>query len=346
MLWLQVKYAKLLSYSLGHYKEKSATPYSAHFRCPLCGDSKKKKSLTRGSFYTKTGCLMMGCFNCGASYKFDTFLKMQDANLYDQFRLESFKENVNNQTRDIIATQDSLFKSKAIILPSPAETEKYTPNIFEDLQEVKSLDKTNIAYQYLTSRKFDLNKIEVYYTDDFFEWTRQHTDKFKRVKEKHPRIILPYRDSNSRIIGYTARALDSDQAQKYIRIFITETKEPFFGIDKIDKSKQIYVLEGELDSLCLPNSIAVAGGKLQRYLNKSAVYIPDKDTRNAHILKNIEDMIDIGLRVCLLPDIDKGKDINEMIMNGLSVDEIRSIIESNVVSGISGKLKFTKWKRI
>jgi len=34
-----------------------------------------------------------------------------------------------------------------------------------------------------------------------------------------------------------------------------------------------------------------------------------------------------------------------MIQNGLTSDDIKSIIDSNTLSGLSAKLKFTHWKR-
>jgi hypothetical protein len=41
-----------------------------------------------------------------------------------------------------------------------------------------------------------------------------------------------------------------------------------------------------------------------------------------------------------------GKDINEMVMNGISVDEIESIISSNTFTGLEAQAKFTFWKKI
>jgi hypothetical protein len=47
-LWIDVKYANLLSTQLELFKVKKTNPYLANFRCPVCGDSKKNKSKTRG----------------------------------------------------------------------------------------------------------------------------------------------------------------------------------------------------------------------------------------------------------------------------------------------------------
>jgi hypothetical protein len=41
-----------------------------------------------------------------------------------------------------------------------------------------------------------------------------------------------------------------------------------------------------------------------------------------------------------------GKDINEFVMNGISSDEIESIISSNTFTGIQAQLKFNMWKRL
>ena len=69
------------------------------------------------------------------------------------------------------------------------------------------------------------------------------------------------------------------------------------------------------------------------------------EPRNRDIVKQIEKSIDKGYNICLFPEDTKGKDINEMIQNGLTSDEIKSIIDKNTFSGLSAKLKFTHWKR-
>jgi hypothetical protein len=43
------------------------------------------------------------------------------------------------------------------------------------------------------------------------------------------------------------------------------------------------------------------------------------------------------------PSFIKEKDINDMILSGLNV---QNMIESNTYSGLEAKLKFTTWKKI
>ena len=50
-LLIDIKYISLLSPQLGKFKKKG--DYLWNFRCPICGDSTKKKTKARGYFYVK-----------------------------------------------------------------------------------------------------------------------------------------------------------------------------------------------------------------------------------------------------------------------------------------------------
>jgi hypothetical protein len=42
----------------------------------------------------------------------------------------------------------------------------------------------------------------------------------------------------------------------------------------------------------------------------------------------------------------EGKDINEMIQNGISAGEVQDIISNNTFQGVKANLKFNYWKKI
>ena len=332
MLWIEEKYLKLISPRLVGFKPKRRNEWNC--KCPLCGDS-KKKAKQRGYFYNKMGKLMFFCHNCNASMLFSTFLKDFDPNLYKQYNMEMFKEKMLSNVK--------------IIEKHIPETRKYIPNIFEDLPLVKNLDDKNVGRLFCMNRKLPFETFDFYYAENFIEWTLGNTDKFSEWKGlDHSRIVIPWYDRDSKIIGYSARALDNLQEQKYYRIFVDDSvKERYFGINRLDESKQIFVLEGEIDSLMIPNAIAVSNGKLHSYINKSAIYIPDADRRNKHICKNISNMIDLGLKVCLLPENLPGKDLNELVKDaGFTSDKLLDTIYKNTFSGIEARLKFNNWKVI
>lgn len=331
MLWIDEKYAKIISPRLKLFVDKGHHVYS--FRCPLCGDSVTKSSKRRGFFHPVEGNLLYACHNCGVRLSFGSFLKTLDPNLFQQYNLEKFKEKMGVMHHDKPPIDFNLFKTK-----------KYIPDIFKDLPLAK--DVTGKVAEFCLARKLPVETFEFRYAESFISWASGNTDKFSAWKGvDHARLIIPWRDRSKHIIGYSARALDSSQEKKYFRIFVDDTaKERFFGLDRVDESKQIYVLEGEIDSLMIPNAIAVSNGKLHTYMNKDAVYIPDSDVRNPHIMKNVSDMIEKGLRVCMLPT-DLPKDLNEMRQTGMTSDKILSVINNNTFKGLEAKLKFNSWKK-
>jgi hypothetical protein len=87
------------------------------------------------------------------------------------------------------------------------------------------------------------------------------------------------------------------------------------------------------------------GGVAAIFPELDTVLVYDNEPRNRDIVKQIEKSIDKGYRVCLFPESVKGKDVNDMIQDGLTSEEITSIIDSNTVNGLEAKLKFTHWKR-
>jgi hypothetical protein len=47
-----------------------------------------------------------------------------------------------------------------------------------------------------------------------------------------------------------------------------------------------------------------------------------------------------------MPHLLQGKDINEYIFNGLSIDNLKGVIDSNTWTGMEAKLKLSEWKKI
>ena len=60
----------------------------------------------------------------------------------------------------------------------------------------------------------------------------------------------------------------------------------------------------------------------------------------------MEKAVKTGNKIVIWPNTMIGKDINEFIMNGISSDEIESIISNNTFTGIQAQLKFNMWKRL
>ena len=68
--------------------------------------------------------------------------------------------------------------------------------------------------------------------------------------------------------------------------------------------------------------------------------------RNEHIVRRIEKVIDLGHSVVIWPNDLTEKDINDLILSGMSSFDIQKIIKDNTFKGLQAKVKLTEWKRV
>jgi DNA primase len=170
------------------------------------------------------------------------------------------------------------------------------------------------------------------------------------IEGDHPRMIIPYFTNAGKCFAYQARAYGNEEP-KYYTIKVDETQEKIYGLDRIDYSKRILVVEGPIDSLFLPNALAVSGASFDtptiRQLLVNATIVMDNEPRNKDIVKQLEKYINLGYSVCMFPEHIEHKDINEMILHGgMTADEILEVINTNTYCGIEAKLRYSEWKKI
>jgi len=193
------------------------------------------------------------------------------------------------------------------------------------------------------------------YSDNFKVWTNEKIpDKFKNTSDSDPRLIIPFYTLERKIFAVGARALKNN-LPRYLTIKFDEDHPKIFGLERANFSKLMYVFEGQIDSLFIPNSLAMGGSisnirKLLQYADKDKfVLVPDIEPRNLEVCDFIEQSIGMGFAVSLLPLELKqyGKDINDIIIkSNLTSKEIYNIINKNITKGIKSKIKFKLWKKV
>jgi hypothetical protein len=143
----------------------------------------------------------------------------------------------------------------------------------------------------------------------------------------------------------------SDKTLRYVTIRTNESDAKLvYGMDRVNLKEAVKIVEGPIDSLFLSNCVASGDANLslaaKKIDNDKKILIFDNEPRNKEIVKMMQDAIKLGQDVVIWPDTVVGKDINEMVMNGLSPDEIERIISSNTFRDIEAQLNFTMWKKI
>ncbi len=330
MNYVDLKYINILSTRLSRFKKKSVGEYN--FRCPFCGDSQKSESKARGWIIEKKGKSFFYCHNCNISQSLYNLIQKIDVTLAKEYSFEKFKDTNSH----------SESKKTRIIDEFKFESPKFKTNILSVCDKLSDLDDNHVAVKYVKSRSIpEKHWKTLYYIDQF-----NKLEKSSSVKDE--RLIIPYYNLSGDLTGFTGRALTNSNL-RYINISKSE-EQLFYGLNKVNLNKPIYIVEGAIDSMFIDNGIAVNNSNLSRISNvidkNKCVLIPDREPRNKVIVSNIENFINSGFNVCLLPDTLIGKDINEYILNGVDINEFKGIVDSNIYSGIYGKLKLTEWKKI
>ena len=151
-------------------------------------------------------------------------------------------------------------------------------------------------------------------------------------------------DEDKNIIGFQGRSLGPNNV-KYITVMLDEDAPKIYGLDKIDKKKTIYILEGPFDTTFVENSVAMCGSDLDigSFGWSDYIWVFDNEPRNREIIKRIDKTISRGDKVVIWPSSIKEKDVNDMINAG---QDVSSVLESNVYSGLKAKIKFNNWKKV
>ena len=314
------KYIGLVSSRLGNFKRVKSDLYN--FRCPICGDSKKNKTKTRGYLYTIKADVNFRCHNCGASMTFSNFLKEIDPVVHKQYVFERFKQGSTGRGTVV---EEPIFKF---------EKPKFKTDI--DLPLASTVDVSRI---YLEKRKLDPTKF--YYAERFVEYVNSHKQNLNM--NEHSRIIIPlYYQKN--LVGVQGRTLNSNSV-KYITTIFYDEAPKIYGLDNIRRDAPVFVTEGPFDSTFLLNSIAMCGADsdVRKWGVSTPVWVYDNEPRNPEITARISSTIAKGDSVVIWPSNVIEKDINDMILAG---HDVQSIVESNTYSGLEANLQFTTWKRI
>jgi len=333
MSFVDSKYIGLVSVRLQKFSKKKDGLYT--FRCPYCGDSTKNKNKTRGYIYKLKNDHNFKCHNCGVSRSFTNFLKDQDVSLYDQYVLEKYKRGITGINTN---TPDPVFKSSK---PVFVKRDFDLPRIFD-------LNKEHPARVYLENRRIPEKYLrELYFCEKFKEWTNTQKQTFDSLEKDEPRIIIPLKN-NGEIFGFQGRSLNKMSMVKYITVILNDDHPKIYGLDEVDWSKTVYVVEGPIDSMFIDNSIAMVGADLDKSFFTSNydvnfIVVYDNEKRNKQIVDRMQKSIDWNLPIVIWPDTINEKDINDMILSGLNVQDV---LKSNVYKGLEAKAKLIGWKRV
>lgn len=332
-VYIDRKFLKLLSPKLGKFTQRREDLYN--FRCPFCGDSQKNQFKARGYIYRKKDDYFYKCQNCGIGHSMYNFISHLDPEMVKEYALETYsnvKVQIDVKVPDF-KFEKPIFKTKV------------------NLPKISELDDEHYAKKYCLNRKFSVECLDkLYFAESFKQFVDEILpDNEKNLKEDDPRLIIPFFDIDGSLLAIQGRAL-RDSKIRYITIKINQDSIKIFGLDIVDKENKVYVTEGPLDSLFLPNAVATADANLTNAVNyipkDKLVLVFDNEPRNKDICRLMDEAIEKHFQICIWPEMMQEKDINDMILNGFSSEEIKDIIDNNTFVNLRAKFEYTQWKKI
>ena len=323
--YIDKKYINLVSSTLEKFKWKKQN--LANCRCPLCGDSEANQNKARGYFFEKNNVYFYRCHNCGASLNVYGFLELISPSLFKQYCLERFTE------KDVKIEETKLVvkHSQSFITP------KY--------QFIDDLSENHKAIEFLKKRKIPKDKWKLFgYTDKFGDYAKTISSHYKLINDE--RLLIPIYDEHNQFVGAQGRSFENVQP-RYITLKKDEDVKMVYGIERIDPSQPVFVVEGPIDSLFLSNSIACLGlGNFleirKMFLNMNLIFVVDNEPRNRSVSNIMKTLISNNEKICIFPSFIKEKDINDMVLNDINVYDI---INNNTFSGAGAMLAFNTWRK-
>jgi hypothetical protein len=234
--------------------------------------------------------------------------------------------------------------------------EKFTKKlIIEKLDFCERLDRLPTNHpiiKYVVNRAIPKSAYKrLWFTANWQEMVNATKPTFDNPRQEC-RLVIPIYNKEHKIEAYQGRALSSLARQKYMTIKAHEDASKVYGVDMVDDSKQwVYVMEGPIDSLFIPNAIAITGGSLdldQVPYKDKRIWVLDNEPRHNDTIKRMEKLIAAGERVCFWDEAPwHSKDINDMVAKeGADPRDVEEYIVDNWAVGLLAQLRMSKYRKI
>jgi len=349
-MYIDKKYINQISPLLERFKWKNDN--LANCRCKICGDSQKNKSKARGYFFVKGNDFFYKCHNCGIGMNLYNFLKDVSPSLCKEYSLERYRNGETGKSNYKKPEEKELF-----IFKDAKPKFKKKDELLNELTCLVDLPNDHTAVKFANMRKIPKQYWKLlYYTDNFTTFGNK-LDKDNTLFGKEERLVIPFFNSHGTVVGAQGRVLtmageaNARETLRYITIKGDKSIDSlWYGLWRVDPKKKVYAVEGPIDSYFLDNCVAMVGASSyksipSRLINSELVFVMDNEPRNLQVVKYNEELIKMGHKVCIWPNIVQEKDLNDLAYK-ISTRKVQKLIDENTVEGLEAELKLKEWRKV
>lgn len=336
MLWIDLKYANLVGSELEHFRLISNHPYIANYRCFVCGDSSKKKRRSRGYLLEKDNKIISYCHNCGAHFSLGNFLKEKSPRLFGEYRLECLRERGQRH---------------APVKPAPVFKEtKFKPRPL-DLGPTLNDCTDGGVLEYARKRRIPEKFYSSLHSNVSIQNITKQIEKYQSLSlDPEPVLVIPFYNEEREYSHICCRAIDKEAAFRYYVFEVNSILPSLWGLEYVNWSQPVFVFEGPIDAMCVPNSLAIGGSigvnslsyiKARINSMKDVCFVYDNEMfKNKQILKQVKSRIEQGFSVVIYDKQFDGKDANEVITNDIMTPtELISYYRARSFAGLAATLE-------
>jgi hypothetical protein len=328
--YIDLKFINEISARLAQFKKKS--DYLYNFRCPYCGDSQKSKTKARAYLYRVKNDMFFKCHNCSEGHSLSNFLKYLDPKKYEEYLLERYKGSAPSTAKPEFDDFVPHFEEK---------------DFLKGLTKVSELAEDHPVSQYVQKRKIPKEYYDkLFISNTFMAFVNEcKPNTFPHTRGEHPRLIIPFYDVQGKAFAFQGRAFGNEQP-KYLTIKLDESKQKVYGLDTVNLQDQIFIVEGPIDSMFIDNCLAAGGADLTLQTPAEQVtYIFDNEPRNKEIVNRMYDVIDKGYNVVVWPEDLQLKDVNDLIISGMTKIQVKNLISKHTYSGLQALTNMTNYRK-
>jgi len=344
MNYIDHKYIQLIGTELERFKDLGNGTYN--FRCPICGDSKKKENKARGYIFGAHKPRFM-CHNCGSSSTLSNFIKHLSPGLFLQYKLERFRSNSTetktesdlpvssiDDIRKRFSKDDTLFG--AVKISSP-ETNK-------EIRDY-ALKERCIPEEFSDS---------LYSVNDVSDFVKQFERYSNVFVPSSPALVIPFFDDSRNLDWIQCRLINNSFRYITLNISGNDSAPKIWGMEFIDWDSPIYITEGPIDAMSLNNGLAIAGVaniSTIKWIKETAscnpIFCYDNDYNNnmevrQQLLKRISERFGVVIYdKCFI-----WKDLNGSIVSGkFDKDELNKYLTERTFFGMKASLELSDSKK-
>lgn len=342
---VDIAWINRISFGLERFKKVRTNLYNC--RCPICGDSKKNKRITRFYIYEKKGQMNVWCHNCGYSKSFYNFMKEAFQSDFEEYKKETLYDAFRSRETPKLGQRKPEVREEPVNVLESLTEDYSADTVLDGLSNLADLNDEHFAKNYLLGRSFSDAELErLYFTDDFQAiCSRLNPEASEKLMPKEPRIVIPFINVYGQVEMLQGRSLDPNSRVKYVSIKVNDDIDKIYGLYEADREKTVYCVEGPFDSLFVENCLATCDGNLTRA--EADVYIWDNQPRNKEVLRYMEMAIENKKKLVIWPFVPKDKmDINDLIKKGITREQLMIMIRKCTFSGLTAKMKMMEWRKL